>query len=159
LVKHLDDTRYCITAEYLDRGTHNWEVGDVCDEIVGRWLAAAYYRNVTESELVYARLRKPDMLRDRKKGKLWCEERSEKPLWQLQVETCEWMLPEIAELKPVPALIRRAWVAGIVAEMKSLRDSKRAVPFDGFGPEEFVPYNKIRAEQELERLKGTKEGN
>jgi hypothetical protein len=145
LIKHLDDKRYCITIQSMDGSIYNLTVGKVCREIVGRSLSEAYYRNLRpEMRVIYGRLRWPEIAHDPKKLKLWCQERSKKKLYELQIEMCEWAIPEVknADFRDtrVTTQKRREWVKGIQAEIKSLRESKKAVPFKGFGPEEIMLY-------------------
>ncbi len=117
--------------------------------IVGRNLAKAYFQNLRPlTVIVYARLGRPEIARDRKELKSWCGERAKKPLYELQIEMCRWAIAELnaADFGHwVSGLRRRAWLAAIEAQIGSLQKSKKSVPFSGFGPEELVPYSRERA--------------
>lgn len=156
LVKHLDDERYCITIEVSSSFTYNWNVGDMCREIIGRNLAEAYYRNIQPLTMpVNAQLRRPQVARDKKMLKSWCEERNKKKLYELQIETCKWAITQLRKpennLRGVSNLRLRTWIAAIDADIESLRESGTAVGFDGFGPEELVPYSREKADRMRER--------
>lgn len=150
LVEHLDDERYCTTVMAFSGVPYDWSVGDVCRMILSRNLSEAYYRNLKPMSLmVYGRLRRPAVARD-KEFKSWCEERREKKLYELQIEMCEWAKTEIASPDNLPRTsqpTRRAWLDAIETEIESLRKSERAVPFGGFGTEEFTTYNAEWAER------------
>jgi hypothetical protein len=152
MVKHIDDQRYCITLETTESGiTYNWTVGDMCRYIVAGNLAAAYHRNLRPlTEQARARLGWPKVARDRKKLKAWCEERSKKQLYELQIDSCQWAITELRALDGYTRVSRiraRAWIAAIEAEIESLQESKQAVAFGGFGAEEFTPYFREKAER------------
>jgi len=151
LVRHLDDERYCITLKAWSGFTYNWTVGEMCREIIGRNLAEAYYQDLRPLTMdVHAKLAGPAVARDIKKLKLWCEERSKKKLYQLQMETCEWAIAQLRKPDEFPRVSRlrlRAWIATIEADMESLDQTKAAVSFDGFGPEEEVPYSREKADK------------
>jgi hypothetical protein len=149
LVRHVDDERYCTTFESVSGDTHNWTVGDACRSIIGRNLSQAYYQNLQpESVLIYSRFRWPDLWNDRKQFNAWFEARRKKKLYELQIEACEWAISELAgpdDLGDVPRAQRTAWVASIRKQIEWLRESKKAVPFPGYGDEEYTSYDKERA--------------
>jgi len=152
LVKHLDDKRYSITARSHSDYARNWTVGDLCRSIIGRNMSEAYYQNLRpESALVYARFRLPGIARDAKTLKSWCEARSDKSLYELQIEACKWAAIELGEplneLERPSPLRRRAWVAAIEAQIESLEESQSAIPFRAFGPEEFARYSKLSSKR------------
>jgi hypothetical protein len=76
--------------------------------------------------------------------KTWCEERSDKKLYELQTEACEWMVSELSKpdlnLKVDSGDIR-LWVGLINYEADDLRKSKKAVKFKGFSADEYSPYS------------------
>jgi hypothetical protein len=151
LVRHLDDRRYCTTSETMNGFTYNRTVGDICREIVGRNLSEAYYRNMLpESELLYARLRLPEIARSEKALKSWCEERSKKSLYELQIEMCQWAIMQLkgGDFDQHISRVRlRAWVAAVEAEIESLHQSESAVHVYRFGEEEYIPYSREKAKK------------
>ncbi|NMC20945.1 MAG: hypothetical protein GYA33_11050 [Thermogutta sp.] len=95
-------------------------------------------------------MRSPDIARDKKKLKSWCEERRDKKLYELQIEMCEWAKTELGkpdDFHGISQLRKRAWISALDAEIESLRESERAVSFPGFGSEEFSPYSAEKAER------------
>ena len=150
LVKHLDDDRYCIALETAESGfTCNWTVGDMCREVVARNLAEAYYQNLRPlTQLVAARMSRPEIARDKKKLKAWCEEQSKKKLYDLQIEMCHWAMGELSKPETPPSaspLRLRAWIATIEADIESLQEQQHAFRFRGFGEEEYTPYSAEKA--------------
>jgi hypothetical protein len=151
LVKHIDDKRYCMTVKMFDDSICNWNVGNFCRDIMGRSLSEAYYRNLRPlTKIVYIKLRWPEIAHDPKRLKLWLKERSKKKLYELQIEMCEWAIPVVEKddfRDPrITIKMKQDWIKAIQAEIKSLRESKKAVPFPGYGPEEIMPYSPDDAE-------------
>lgn len=145
LVAHLGDDRYCLTVETLDEFVYNWSVSDMCREIIGSNLSQAYFRAIPLYKLVYFRLRRPAIARDKQKLKAWCEARRERALYELQIEVCELVQPEMAAVQNdlrLAAAERQRWHDAIAAAVESLRRSKTAVRWTGFGYEELRPYRK-----------------
>jgi hypothetical protein len=143
LLKHLDDKRYCITLETMSGAIQNFTVGDICQIIIARTLSEAYYQKLApETVQVYARLRTPQFGDDKKKLQAWCEEHSKRKLYELQVEMCRWAIAELQrhDIPDVSTSDVKEWTTAIEAQIKSLNETKRAVPFAGFGSEEFIIY-------------------
>ena len=139
LVGHLDDERYCLTVRPLLSGgaPQNWSVGKMCHEIVARNLSEAYLRNLAPiTKSVYLTMVWPNVARDAKKLKIWCDARKDKELYELQIEMCQWAITEVPNLRKTPLQTRRTWSRAIEAEIRSLQESKKAVLFSGFGTEE-----------------------
>jgi hypothetical protein len=138
MVRHLDDDRYCTT--FQEEGTtYNRTVGDTCREIIALNLSVAYCKNLTPmTQLVYVRMAWPQIAFDKKKLKSWCEERSNKRLYELQIEMCVWAIKELGKTGDVLRVSRlklKAWIAAIEAEIESLRESERAELFRGISEE------------------------
>jgi hypothetical protein len=150
LVKHLDDNRYCLTVFTFTESTYNWTIGDVCRELIGATLAKPYDRNLSPSSLrIYAAMSRPEIARDAKKLKAWCEERENKRLYEMQIEVCDWAIEvlKLPEFLPSVSKSRReGWIDAIGADAKSLATSKQAVLSAWFRAEEYEPYNSKRAE-------------
>lgn len=150
LVKHLDDERYCMTALTWSDNTHNLTVGDVCHELISNILSNAYYQHLKPNSLdIYGRMGRPDIARDKKKLKSWCEARRDKPLYELQMEACEWAVKRLTKSEDLPRVsnsTRRAWIAAIKAEIQSLTKSKLAVPSEWFRGEEYFSFSAAKAQ-------------
>jgi hypothetical protein len=150
LVQHLNDERYCATFESVSGELRQLTVGDMCREIIGRSLSQAYYKKLKPEQMViYARFRIPEFAREKKELKAWCEARSKKILYELQIEVCEWMITELAkpdDIRNVPRSLREAWIASIKDQVDSLRKAEKPVPFPGFGSEEYTWYTRDEAE-------------
>jgi hypothetical protein len=140
-----------VTLKDFEGLSYNWSVGNICHEIVGRTLAAAYYQHLKPLKvIVEIRLGLPDVART-KKLKSWCQEQSKKELFELQMDMCEWAVTELKqhpdELRGVSSEMVRAWTGAIEAERESLRVKKRAVPYGGFRGESQRPYTREMAEK------------
>lgn len=145
LVAHLDDGRYSVTVSNEIFGTEaNWTIGDVCREIVGRTLSQAYYEKLQPESLdAYRRLRIPTVALNGKDLKKWCVARSQKKLYELQMEMCESASRQIEKGDGdfgVDDDVRNGWVKEIGMATKSLSKSRRPVIYEGFGLEEITPY-------------------
>jgi hypothetical protein len=149
LVKHLDDERYCITAISISDYTHNMTVGYICRKIIAENLAAAYLSNMNiTKKSVYARFGWPSIASERIL-KEWCEKRRDKKLFELQIEMCKWAIEELKKSeydKLVTQEERQKWIKSITSEIVVLQKNQKAVPYNGFGAEEFVFYSKEEAE-------------
>ena len=156
LVRHLDDKRYCITYA-LFRSAYNFSVGDICETIIGEHLSEAYYGHVPESDLTYSHLNYPAVVHE---GKLksWCQARSGKKLYELQIEMCEWSIRKLPTVPEVPDEDCRNAIVAIKRQIETLRKSKKPVLTKHFGRgggEVFTLYThaeaiEIRAQHERE---------
>lgn len=158
IVEHLDDSRYCITFKVLDSAV-NLTVGDVCSTIISDHLSEAYYRHVAPlgSQMAFFKLRMPDVMR-RSDAKMWCQSQSSKPLYELQIEMCEWAIPVLEDLGnlDISDAGRREAVAAIRAEIESLRHYKKATLPAGLskrGPDMYVLYTRHAADEIRHRLR------
>ena len=151
MVGHLGDDRYSITFKAVSTSGYgfNWSVGDVCGEIIVSYLTEGFLQHLQLDKPAYARLRMPDVTRDRRKLRAWCEQRSVKRLFELQIETCEWA---IAELKKggFTGMSTSQRVAAIQSEIDRLRASKQAFHLHSFG-EFAAPYSKVEANRLRQR--------
>jgi len=146
LVEHIGDDRYCLTLGN-DNGAYVWTVGNICRMIAAKNLTQACYNALKpESKDMSTRLWH---LAAANELKSWCKARDGKQLYELQIEACQDAIAEARRPEQFfPSVeARRAWIAGLEAAVKSLRESKRAVPFSGFGGEEFDRYSAKQAEQ------------
>jgi hypothetical protein len=150
-VRHLDDGRYCITAYDGTENDYacNLTIGDACREIIVGSLTDVYLRHLQLDKMGYARMQMRDVTSDRKKLKAWCEARSTKSLHELQVETCRWAISELEKGgfgEQVPTSMRVDWIAAVKLEIESLKASKKAFHFHGFG-ESMEPYTRAKADE------------
>jgi len=128
MVNHLADKRYSITLARLGDDPHNYTVGAVCFAILSDFLTCPYFDELPKgararTDLRFlARFLTPDEL------KKWCEERSTKPLYELQIEMCK------SEIDTLPKF---GWTAtekeqqdsaaAINRQIKSLSEAKKAM--------------------------------
>lgn len=158
LVRHLDDERYCITLKWWSGHTYTWTVGRMCAHIIFKNLSEGYYqtlmgpaaaRNVYARN-VHSRMSRPEITDDSETLKEWCEKRSTKELYELQIEVCEWAIQELKKPddRPLGSPLRvRAWIATIEADIEALRQSQMAVRYGGFKGEEVSTYSKEWADE------------
>ena len=148
LVKHLDDDRYCLTAWTFSEYPLNLTVGEMCRKLISDCLSQGYFQHLRPNSLViHGRMYTPSIARDTKTLEAWCVARSDKPLYELQVEMCGWAIKTLkrsADWPEVPDSRRRAWIAAIEAEIVSLTKSKRAVPSDWFRGEAYTRFLRSR---------------
>lgn len=156
LLMHFDDGTYCVsTASEAYETGQNHTVGLVCQEIVRGYLRAGYSRHLHTLRLdkpQYMAIRSPAMLRDPATLKTWCEKRSEKKLYELQVEMCEWAIDEAATL-PVLASERAAFVDAVRVEIAALNSSQTPVGYRwlGEGIGATMPFDAAEAKKIRER--------
>lgn len=142
LIAHLDDDRYCATLhnDYGGALSH-WSVGRVCRLIVHRTLTEPFYSRLQpESVLLHAFVRAFPI--DPGELKKWCEQRREKPLYELQMEACLETIRQLEAKELMPdegAETRAKWVATIERVREELSRSRRPRLLVGFGVEEFRP--------------------
>jgi len=145
MVRHLDDGRYCITVDEALSCEYalNWTVGDACREIIAGALTQGYLRHLRMDKVSYWRLARSDLTRDAKKLQAWCASRSGRPLYELQIEICQAALADVQHGAWPPRVTperRRDWAAALKADVASLRASRKAYQFQGFG-ESYHPYS------------------
>jgi hypothetical protein len=154
MVAHLDDGRYCLTYDTVNiSSTKGYPVvmtiGDACREIIARSLVDVYLRHLKLDKPTYWRMQIPDVTHDRRKLKAWCEARSTKCLYEMQIEFCERAIAELEKGEftfAVTPPTRAEWVAAVKSEIESLRASKKAFHFHGFG-ESMVHYTRSKADE------------
>jgi hypothetical protein len=147
LVNHLDDNRYAITYHFPTfDSAENYSIGDICEQIISDSISQGYYhqlpRRSRASEQVYHLTSEPLPC---KEGKLktWCEARSKKKLYELQVEMCNWVLGEIPELTKATEDERKSAIAAIKTQIKTLETTKKPVQIDRlFRSWKAIPFTK-----------------
>jgi hypothetical protein len=146
LLQHLDDERYCTTRH--DEYGHNYSVDGLCDLIVRGCLTAGYARHLHllyqashDPEFVGAKFYCPDIVATAADLKSWCEKRVREPLYEQQVEMCEWAIANaIARKRLFDKGQPEPFIRAVQAQIKELRESRQAVPFPGFGMDDFRRY-------------------
>jgi hypothetical protein len=150
LVSHLADDRYCVTYKSFSGFTYDYTVGQACREVILRNLSRGYFETIQPlPRQPYLALQTPSFLRDPTRLKTWCEARREKKLYELQIEICEWAATEVVDpdkFEREDLNTKKVWIVGIQRASTSLRETKTAVRWTGFGLEETIPYTKKRAE-------------
>jgi hypothetical protein len=155
IIDHLDDKRYCMTYESMEQ-PRNFTVGEICRQIISDTLSWGYMRHWSDEveygrEQSFHRMSCSDVARNGDL-KAWCESRSAKKLYELQIEMCEWAMPKVAQLTEPTDEDKRAWIAAIAAQIEDFREFQRPVLPDRFGnaPDAWECYTP-------ERLKGIEE--
>ena len=138
MVRHLDDARYCATVDEALSCEYamNWTVGDVCREIIAGSLTRCYLTRLGPlDKMTFVRLENRPITADAKKLRAWCEARSALPLYEIQIGACRAVLAEVegGGWPPAAAERRRQRAAEIEAVIQSLRASRTAYHFAGFG--------------------------
>ena len=153
LVRHLDDERYCMTYDSFGFAG-NLSVGEICRWIIEYWLHAPYFNSqmVPHFELVWRKLDGyPGTLR-KEQLKRWCEKRSHKKLYELQIEACEWVLRIIPTLDDLEEQERIVFRKAIEHRIEELRKSQKPVHASQFGKERATGYDALQAEKIRSRV-------
>jgi hypothetical protein len=164
LFKHFSDNRYSITycrSFSADRPI-NYDIGDVCNSIVLKYLAAGYNQHRPPGERAWRMLHVPFFAGNRESVKKWCQARAGKKLYELQIEMCERAIPLVAGLTDVPEETRGKSIAAIKSQIDELRKSRTAVKVKAFagtlaGTEMMQLYSKQRATRIRERHEEAKQ--
>jgi hypothetical protein len=102
LVSHLDDERYSVSVPIAE-SRYTFSVGGVCYKIICDTLAEAHFSHMKDypMDLVYNRLGSKAMSHNDDNISLekWLMQRKTKPLYELQIEKCEWAIREMGKLK------------------------------------------------------------
>lgn len=124
LIEHLDDRRYCVTSRgYRISSIHNATVGLVCGGLVYDGITAAYWDHIPDGASVL-KMPIPEV-----KFRAWCHEQllKRRPLYDIQIEACEWALTKVPGLEDVTPDDKREMIAHIRRQVKTLRESKRPI--------------------------------
>ena len=149
LVEHLRDKRYSATCEIGDDYPCNYDVGTICLFIARSKLRCAYLRHLEPGKTFHyggnswnwvsnvtrdfipgivqrdlhhgSRVYDPDDLAE------WYRARKGKPLYELQMEMCEWAVKKVEDAPGVAEKPRKTFIAAVRNEIESLRKAKRPV--------------------------------
>ncbi len=149
LVEHLNDKRYSATCELDECYPANSDVGDICAVIARNKLLCAYLRHLEPGKTSHyggptsnfvpegSRKYLPDSLQrelhyrspldDTSDLAKWYRARKGKPLYELQIEVCEWAIKKVQDAHRVAEKPREAFIAAVRKEIESLRKNKKPV--------------------------------
>jgi hypothetical protein len=156
LLKHLDDARYCITLD-VNGSAINVNVCGACRNLMVHTLSSAHIDHIPhESFIAFSNLRIPDFAGgDNAKLIAWCRERSNKKLYELQIETCQWAVKAVADLELIEDEISEAdkarSIAEITARIETLRRTKKAVKCERLFWGDSTYYTPHRAKHDREQ--------
>jgi hypothetical protein len=145
MVSHLGDERYCITYRSFNNYSQNVTVGKICGDIIMRNLTHAYVQRIrTTNKQTVLKLRSPRFLQKGETLKEWCLKRSDKKLYELQIEVCQWISDKLddAEFVNESPEIRGELKEAVKEVITSLENGKAAISWHGFGAEEVFPYSR-----------------
>ncbi len=147
LVEHFHDTRYSATCELDECYPENWTVGSVCIIIAENKLQCAYLRHlkpggtshyggptfnhVSEDtkeflpDSVQRDLHYVPFLRNNDKLAAWYRARKGKPLFELQIEICEWAIKRAEDAQGAADKPKKKFVAAVRNEVESLKKNKK----------------------------------
>lgn len=153
LLRHSDDDRYCLTM--MQNGAFNYptnrSVGDIC-EIVARWQLTG----VAKDQLAKLRPGFAGQINLGKPLSEWRSARTDKELYQLQIEVCEMALQKARGASNVVSEERRGEVCvALEAEIKILKDTEQPI-FKRFPMGYYEFYNSESAEEIRNKLEKEK---
>lgn len=93
LRQHIDDRRYCATLESRGEIYHYWTIGDVCHELIADTISYAWTRPFENSGTRY--FYPIGHFRLKWKLKKWLDDRSDKKLYELQMDGCDEVLANL----------------------------------------------------------------
>jgi len=121
LLAHMDDKRYCLTADSGDSDV-NWSVGKACHDIF-RCNLQPYGDFFTADHRIESRNRPSYMkkfnLADHEAAKKWWEARKEKSLRELQIEALEWTIAEEAKTPEKFTDKERTYLHDLLANLRT----------------------------------------
>jgi hypothetical protein len=149
LVEHFHDKRYSATCELDECYPDNWDVGDICEVIGRNKLLCAYLRHLKPGGTAHyggpTSNFVPEGSRKYLPGKLqselhyrshlddtdglakWCHARKGKPLYELQIEVCEWAIKKVQDAHGVAEKPKEEFIAAVKKEIESLKKNKKPV--------------------------------
>ena len=150
LVRHFDDKRYAGTSEMYEGCPWNEQVGTICFVIARNKLQCAYLRHLEPGKTFqyggptfnHVPENSRDFLPDGVQRELhdapqlyatddglagWYRARKGKPLYELQIEVCEWAIKTVEDAHSVADKPREKFVAAVRKETASLKKNKKPV--------------------------------
>ena len=156
LVSHFDDKRLSILVTFVGQENtvvSRWSVGEICQRVARGKAICAYLQHLpplrTEQlgalqispqsndvlcEFSQHRLHRPQPL-DVTTYRAWCQGRKAKPLYEIQVELCEWAVKGVETdfsdgREPInvsPEKAKKEFLTAVKREIESLRKTKKPV--------------------------------
>lgn len=136
LIHHFNDKRYVSTVATSSGAKLNLTIGDACFELVRDTLTVPFMQSVPRSlnrKVIGAQLR-PEFMDSRPSIRRWLETRKDKPVYELQIEMCEWAKKEMQATKAVrinPSEIEE-WTNSIDETIRKLNSEKTAISSELF---------------------------
>ena len=132
VVAHLKDDRHSGIVG-IDAGyPRNWTVSDVCHHIISDTLSSPFYKHLPGTKMNYHRFKMPSFAKDKEKLAMWCRDRKDCELYELQIEACEWAIKELESddipERDIDSPKRIELTAQIQEEIENLRKSQNAFP-------------------------------
>ena len=149
LVEHFHDTRYSATCELDECYPDNYTVGDICANIAKNKLLCAYLRHlepggtshyggptfnsVSEDtrdflpNSVQRDLHYVPYLCDTDKLAAWYRARKGKPLYEIQIEVCEWAIKKVEDAHGVADKPKKTFIAAVRNEVEFLKKNKKPI--------------------------------
>jgi hypothetical protein len=155
-LKHMDDKRYALTAgEPQGVYSQNYSVGNIC------WDAAWARQEFAQVHMKVENGERSDLLR-LDLGNLnlpkWRKDRSEKALYELQIEVCEKALEKIKTERDFSPAARVGIERELRDNIKLLTKTKKALFFSVQFFEEFEVFNAKKAAEIRDEFEQEKEG-
>ena len=150
LVEHFDDKRYAGTTELDEDSPFNDQVGSICLTIARNKLQCAYLRHLEPGKTFHyggptfnhVPVNSRDFLPDGVQRELhdapqlyttddglagWYRARKGKPLYELQIEVCEWAVKTVEDARGAAEKPKKKFIAAVRKEIESLKKNKKPV--------------------------------
>jgi hypothetical protein len=149
LVKHFHDKRYSATCELNECYPENYTVGDICEMVAEKKLMCAYLRHLKPGGTAhyggptfnYVPEGSRDFLPDSLQRELhysspiqthdgfakWYQARRDKPLYELQIEMCEWAIKKAKNAKGIADKPKKEFIAAVKNQIESLKKNKKPI--------------------------------
>jgi hypothetical protein len=154
LVCKIDDRRYCLTIkdkfEFHTMG--NWTVGEFCVTLARDWLLGVCNQHLPNDPLMDGyKIR----LHVGPKGewRKWRKQRTQKQLYELQIEVCEETIRELAKVTGIPKRVKEEARRKIEQEIAKLTRTKRPIFVEHYSPVPIVTYTPEDAKEAREELR------
>ena len=149
LMEHVADGRYSVTCEVEDPLAENWDVGSICRIMAREKLLCAYLQYLEPGKTqpyggdsmnavpddateflpgrVQGELHSPPQLHVAEGGDMvvWYKGRKGKPLYELQIEMCEWAIKTVEDARGVAERPKKAFVAAVDKQIGELKKTKK----------------------------------
>ena len=149
LVEHFQDKRYSATCELDECFPLNFEVGHICEEVALNKLLCPFLLHLEPGKTShyggptsnFVPERSPNFLPDSVQRTLhykspvcrtdelaaWYRARKGKPLYELQIEMCQWAIKTVEDAHGVAKRPKEKFIAAVKKEIESLKKNKKPV--------------------------------